>query len=345
MTSGAVPSFNPDEVPEDMQQRAADVLRNEIIPDLNCDRTIDITEIVKPFKPYFGIVDLATPPLDYPFQIYGPTKEPYGWFMNDWVEVVHNNHTFTHLWDWLKERRLVTFADGDYMTITPTTEWDTDQFGKYRNIAIWTSDFHLIEVKINPDDGNFFQMYSTASESRDDFMKRITNPEYNLPFAPMRVSEVYRASSGEEFKYLHAGEFVSAEYRYSTFVYMVEDLMGTFRIRFNHNNGDQPVLLVLPVPVTVRNTFEEPEAYQGEIVAPNKFRSFLIHQLAYRMAVDYGISTDEKMLSLSAKSYMGLVRNLNKQEHPQDIERKICEQLRRGRTWHGNGYSGGAYGR
>ena len=343
--SGAVPSFNPDEVPEDMQQHAADVLRNEIISDLNCDRTLDITEIVKPFKPEFGIVDLTTPPLDYPFQIYGPTKEPYGWFMSDWVEVVHNNYTFTHLWDWLKERGLVTFADGDYMTITPTTEWDTDQFGKYRNIAIWTSDFHLIEVKINPDDGNFFQMYSTSTESRDDFKKRITNHQYTVPFAPMRVTEVYKASSGEELKYVHAGEFVSAEFRYAMYVYMTEDLMGTLRIRFHPNFGDEPVLLVLPVPITVRNTFEEPEIYQGEIIAPNKFRSFLIYQLAYCMAVDYGISTDQKMLTQSAKSYMGLVRNLNKQEHPQDIERKIFNYLQRGRTWRGNGYTGGIYGR
>ena len=38
MKSGVVSNFNPDEVPEDIQQRAADVLRNEIIEDLNCDR-------------------------------------------------------------------------------------------------------------------------------------------------------------------------------------------------------------------------------------------------------------------------------------------------------------------
>lgn len=341
--SGAVPSFNPDEVPEDMQQHAADVLRNEIISDLNCDRTLDITEIVKPFKPEFGIVDLTTPPLDYPFQIYGPVKQPYGWFMSEWKAVTPAQSTFTHIWDFLEERGLVTIA-ANYAVVTPTTEWDTDQFGKYRSIAIWTSDFRLIEVKIT-DTGSFMFMYANPSETQADFKKRITNHQYTVPFAPMRVTEVYKASSGEELKYVHAGEFVSAEFRYAMYVYMTEDLMGTLRIRFHPNFGDEPVLLVLPVPITVRNTFEEPEIYQGEIIAPDKFRSFLIYQLAYCMAVDYGISTDQKMLTQSAKSYMGLVRNLNKQEHPQDIERKIFNYLQRGRTWRGNGYTGGIYGR
>ena len=57
INAGIVPSFNPDEVPEDIQQRAADVLRNEIIPDMNCDRTLDMTEIAVPMCPRNGIID------------------------------------------------------------------------------------------------------------------------------------------------------------------------------------------------------------------------------------------------------------------------------------------------
>ena len=71
MQSGAVPSFNPDEVPEDIQARGADILRHEIIPSINCDRSLDITEVVHPASPHCGVVDLVTTPLNYPREIYG----------------------------------------------------------------------------------------------------------------------------------------------------------------------------------------------------------------------------------------------------------------------------------
>ena len=40
MNAGIVPSFNPDEVPEDIQARASDVLRNELIPQPEDDETV-----------------------------------------------------------------------------------------------------------------------------------------------------------------------------------------------------------------------------------------------------------------------------------------------------------------
>lgn len=347
MKSGAVPSFNPDEVPEDMQQRAADVLRHEIIPDLNCDRTIDITEIVKPYKPEFGVIDLTTPPLDYPAQQYGPVPQPWSWFTSRTVDAGLGHLVFANLMDWLEQRGLLVINDRQtYSDIEFGSEWDTDQFGKQRDISIWTADFKLIELKLNRDGGaTFSNLYSRQGETIEQFRDRLTSRVFNVPFAPMRVTDVFRLTTGEEFKYVHASEMVSAEYRHATYIYTVEDYMGTLRLRFTVNNGDQPVLLVLPVPITVRNTYEEPNPWQGEIVAPEKFRSFLLNTLAWRMAVEYGIATAPDMQKLAEKSYMNLVKNLTKQQHPQDISRKIFNYLERGRNWNGNGYCGGRYGR
>lgn len=338
MKSGAVPSFNPDEVPEDMQQRMADVFRNEIIPDLNCDRNVDISEIAIPYSPRCSIIDLHTTPINYPYKNYGIVPFTWDYIISEIGGNPGGGKTYKNLWEVLKAIGVVDYQT--YLTVTKTDMWDTDQFGQYRKIAFWTSDYKLVEV--TPD---FNDLWVGVNHEVTELIPKLLNTIYNIPFAPMRIEGVYRMTTGEEFKYLHVGEMVSAEWRHSTFVYTVEEIFNCLRVRFNPNGATAPVFLILPVPVTIVNSLDEPHPWTGTIVAPPKFRSFFINTLAWRAAAEYGISTEDKMKEFTGISYGALLKSKIKREHPQDVERKIFDYLQRGRGMHSNGYTGGPYGR
>lgn len=341
MKSGVVSSFNPDEVPEDIQQRGADVLRNEIIPDLNCDRAVDITETVIPYTPKNGKIHLVTTPLDYPnFIMESVDVAAHYLNITETASFAPGNPPIPYmknLIDLLVELELVTLtgSPNPYSTLTKTNKWPSDQLGQYRDIAFWTDDVQLFEVP-----ADFTKLYG---EAKPDFV----NHKYNIPFYPAYIGEVYRASDGAEFRYLHHGEMVSAEFRYSQLVYTVEDNITKMSVVFNKQAFVPPVLLVVPVPVKVINSFEEENPWDGDIVAPQKFFSFLINILAWRMAAEYGVDTEAKMEKAATVSYSNIVKNKIKREHPQDIPRKIFEYLRcKGRLApvETNGYTGGFYG-
>lgn len=340
MKSGVVSSFNPDEVPEDIQQRAADVLRNEIIRELNCDRNVDITETVLPFRVTRGRVDLVTTPLDYPNYIYetvdytstqlnsvdrrsfAPGAEPR-YYMRTMISLLLDMG-IVELW-----------AYSDYSTVRLTAKWPTDFLGKPRDIAFWTEDCKLFEIPA--DTTKWFDV------QEPDFV----NHKYNCPFYPAYIDEVYRAGDGAYMQYLHHGEMVSAEFRHSQLVYTVEDNITKMRIRFNPTCNPGTVLVVLPVPIKVINSFEEPHPWMGTIVAPEKFYSFLLNILAWRMAVEYGVDTKADMQRQAETSYANILRNKVRREHAQDIPREIFKYLRGRDTLtpvETNGYSGGYYG-
>lgn len=345
INAGIVPSFNPDEVPEDIQQRAADVLRNEIIPDMNCDRTLDMTEIAIPMCPRNGIIDLRTPPPEYPRQIFGAV--PYNGkqlltvaseSMGPGVPPIDFMKTII---DALVDLGLVTLTGpyNPYGDLTKTDNWPTDQFGNYRDIALWSQDFKLIKV-----DADFTKLYNVT----DSAVNAMWDRRYNLPFPPMRVVDIFRATDGAQLQYVHAGEFVSTEYRYAQLVYTTEDYPDCLRIRFTPSYGASASLLVMPVPITVVNSYAEPNPWEGTIVAPRKFRAYLISSLAFWMAVEYGVSTADAMKVKQAIAYQALLKNQSKHDHPQDVSRKIFNLLERGRGWragvNGNGYAGGFNG-
>lgn len=334
MQSGVVPSFNPDEVPEDIQARGADILRHEIIPSMNCDRTLDITEVVQVFTPFHGVVDLVTTPLDYPREIYGTVPV----HSSDLLKVMHTTYMgqdveyYPNVRTLLENMGLTSGASSPFqLNVTP--KWPTDFVGNPRDIAIWTEDLKLVEI----DYGNQCSLNGAS-----------INPTYNVPFAPMRVDEVFRASDGAPLQYVHAGEFVSSEFRYAQLIFASEDYVGKLRLRFTPSFGSTPVMVVLPMPLKIVNSYQEPHPWQGDIEAPEKFRSYLVSQLAYRLAIEYGVSTAPAMLDLATKAYQSLLKNQSKHDHPQDISRKICHYLGRNRGWrtgsNGNGYAGGFNG-
>lgn len=335
MQSGAVPSFNPDEVPEDIQSRAADILRHEIIPSMNCDRQLDITEVVHPVHPVGGYVDLVTTPLDYPRFIVGEVQLTASYLMETSKEIYMGMEfdVKLNIVTLLYNMGLVSSTTGNPWQLPLTDKWPCDQFGNPRDIAVWTDDHQLVEIN--------WEFQKLASSSW-------VNRTYNVPFAPMRVDEVYRASDGAPLAYVHAGELVSNEFRYAQLVFTVEDYMDRLRIRFSKNFGGSDALVILPVPIKIINSYEEPEAWRGTIIAPEKFRAFLIAKLSYRLAIEYGITTAEAMKVLASEAYQCLLKNPSKHEHPQDISRKIFNYLERGRGWragaNGNGYVGGFNG-
>lgn len=342
MSSGVVPSFNPDEVPEDIQARAADVLRNEIIPNMNCDRTLDITEVVFTLPVINGVIDLVTTPLDYDGYIFPSVRYTARELeTTKTIPLVPGGTPFpvlTKLIDLLKEMGLVINNGGmtPYSNLAFGDDWPCDQFGNQRNIAFWTDDMKLFEIA--PD-------LSILTNSPDpDFVNKV----YNVPFPPMRVSEIYRASDGANLQYVHAGEFVSAEFRYSQLIFTTEDYPTKLRIKFPRNYGCASAMVVLPMPIRVINSFDEPNPWEGEIVASDKFRSYLIAVLGWRMASEYGVTTVDAMKKLVDVAYQAILKNPSKREHKQDISRKISNYLERGRGWragaNGNGYAGGFNG-
>lgn len=342
MSSGVVPSFNPDEVPEDIQARAADVLRNEIIPNMNCDRTLDITEVVFTLPVINGIIDLVTTPLDYDGYIFPSVRYTARELeTTTTMPLVPGGTPFpvlTKLINLLTEMGLVINNGGmtPYSNLAFGDNWPCDQFGNQSNIAFWTDDMKLFEIA--PD------LSILTNSPNPDFVNKV----YNVPFPPMRVSEIYRASDGANLQYVHAGEFVSAEFRYSQLIFTTEDYPTKLRIKFPRNYGCASAMVVLPMPIRVINSFDEPNPWEGEIVASDKFRSYLIAVLAWRMATEYGVTTVEAMKKLVDVAYQAILKNPSKREHKQDISRKISNYLERGRGWragaNGNGYAGGFNG-
>jgi hypothetical protein len=345
MKSGVVSSFNPDEVPEDVQQTGADILRNEIIPAINCDRTLDITEVPYRATPVNGIFDLVTPPQDYPNEIVASVQMTCGELLKtDSQSMAPMSPVITFakgIIDCLVSLGLVELIgpNNPYAVLKKTDDWPQDQLGNYRDIAVWTMDYNLVEISADSS-----KLYNVT----DSDMEGMVNRKYNVPFAPMRVDEIFRESDGGPLSYVHMGEFVSAEFRYATLVFTTEDLPDRLRIRFGRNFGGASATLILPVPVTVINTFREPEIWQGEVIAPRKFYPFLVALLSYRMAVQYGMSTELQMKALADNAYQALLKNPSKREHKQDLDRRIFTYLNRGRGWksgsNGNGYAGGFYG-
>lgn len=333
--SGVVSSFNPDDIPEDIQARAADVLRNELITDLNCDRNIDITETVIQFTPKDGRIRLKTTPDWYGNWIVGTVPFTASWLMKteqrSFAPGAPEVYYMRNLMDCLKDLGYIT---GSYGNIAKTYRWPTDQLGNYIDLAMWTEDTKLVEVP-----ADLTQLYNQQSP---DFVNRL----YNVPFYPAYVVGVYRAGDGTELTYLHHGEMVSSEFRHSAFVYTLEDDVTHMSIIFTRNGSGFPMLVVLPVPIRVVNAMDEPHPWTGEIVAPQKFRNFLITMLAARLSFEYGVSTQEGLEKEAAKAYANILKAKIKKEHPQDVPRRINMYLRRRGSLVPGGmspYGGGGY--
>ena len=103
---------------------------------------------------------------------------------------------------------------------------------------------------------------------------------------------------------------------------------------------------MLPVPVTYVNYLDSPRPWSGKIIAPMKFRNYLITTLAFRIASEYGVATAAELKIASDGAYNMLVKNRNKKQHAMDFNKKISEVLRRpvNTTVSSAGFYGGSNG-
>lgn len=304
--SQVIPGFNPSECPEDYEERVSDILVNELIPNMNCDRGLDLTEIVLTYTPREGVIDLVAPPADEQhFIVTLPYSSRY--LLTPTEESMYSR-TYGNLIDALDSIGI----SEDSMPKDPT--------GDLIPIGIWTTDLKFIECPKLP-----IESWGSHQEGSDPTI----NPVYNVPFTPMMVTGIVDPATGAEIEYKHAMEFISAEYRHARFVFMDEVYEDKLRIRFHMEWADNPVQIVIPVPLTVVNYFDSPKPWSGKIIAPRKFRDFLISELAFRIADEYGIANAPNLEKASSKAYNMLLKNYPKRQHGMDMNKRIAETLRR----------------
>lgn len=120
--SGIIPSFNPDEMPGDILNAGVKTLADEILPQLNCDRTIDITETSRVYTPENGRIVLT--PLRQPRENFVLV----GWSAMTSGELVDGS------WDSEVFRLRPGWKD----------EWPTNEFDEPTTCGIWSADGKLV---------------------------------------------------------------------------------------------------------------------------------------------------------------------------------------------------------
>lgn len=134
--AGIIPSFNPDELPDDVLNAGVAALTNEILPSLNCDRTIDITVTSRIYKPVNNTITLT------------PFKQP----AEDFVILGRYNANWEYIVD-----HMVSIIENTYHVVT--SPWPVDELGNYIKYAVWSIDNRLVwttynEIDVMPEEIN-----------------------------------------------------------------------------------------------------------------------------------------------------------------------------------------------
>lgn len=290
--AGIVPSFNVDEFPGDVQDAGRNALINEILPSLNCDRTIDITETSRYYTPVNGRIVLT--PLSQPTNklvIVGRYDAPWEYVFNHMLNILEN-----------------TFG-------VQTTPWPTDDLNNYIKYGVWSSDNRLV--------------WTTYGEI--DVMPA----NINIDFPPMRIDGVIEMNSRVPLQYVYRDEYERTFNSASVpGIYTTEEQGNTVTILMK--GSPAPKCIILPVPLQIINVSPE---HSGTIVAPEKFRRYLIDCTAVSLAIVYGVSTLPAMQQQAAMSYNLLKKNKPQPLHQADPAIEINNKLRRsplGRRFYAN---------
>lgn len=289
---GLISSFNPDEIAGEYVQAGRKVLTDEILPSLNCDRTIDITVTARTYVPKNGRIVLM------------PFRQP-----NENLELIgYSELTYKQISDPMTRPAL-----DEVYRLRPTwrDNWPVDDFDEPRIAAMWTSDLRLAYV-LRTNQG----------------MPVVTvNENANIDFPPMRVDNVLEESSRIEYEYVYRDEFEKAM-RCSSIpgLYTVEEYEDKLVVLINGSNA--PKRLILPVPLQI---IDRDHAHAGTIIAPEKFKRYLIDSVAVSMAIIYGLSTIEEMKAERSTSYNLLKKNKTQRMHEANVSQEIANRLRSGR--------------
>lgn len=300
--AGIVPSFNPDELPEDVLNAGRAALVNEIMPTLNCDRTIDITETSRIYTPTNGKIVLC--PLKQPvdnFEIIGYSSYDSTTLqkLNPWGEEVRRLRP-----DW------TTVTQPGDVIIRNDSTWPTDDMNNFRKVAIWSRDLKLI--------------YSDRIALVAPGKAAVAMPDVNIDFPPMRVDAVMDENSRYTYDYLYRDEYERA-FKFTSLpgVYTTEEYDDKIVILLN--GSPDPKLVVIPVPLQIINS---DYAHPGTIRAPEKFRRYLIDVTAVSLAITYGMSTLPLMEKAAAVSYNLLKKNKPQPLHKANVAQEIRDKLR-----------------
>lgn len=301
--AGVVPSFNPDELPEDVLNAGRAALVDEIIPTLNCDRTIDITETSRIYRPAGGKIILK--PLRQPqdnTELIGYTDQPAAVFdnsiVNDYIIVLHNYYKAV-------AKLRPDWVDSD--TYNFTDKWPRNEFNILRTAVMWTIDMHAVYIK--------FTAHDVAEFGKFDA---------NIDFPPMRVNAVMDESSRYTYDYLYRDEY-ERTFKFTSLpgIYTTEEYDDKLIILLK--GSPDPKLVVLPVPLQIIN---RDYSHSGTIIAPEKFRRYLIDAVAVSLAITYGMSTLPLMEKAAAISYNLLKKNKPQPLHKANVAQEITNKLR-----------------
>lgn len=232
--AGIIPSFNPDELPEDVLNAGKNALVNEILPGLNCDRTLDITNTCRVYAPVGGRIELR----------------PYKPIANSKL-VGYSKYTLAEL---EADDGLLVFREARRLDPMFNVEgWPTDDFGNPIAAMMWSSDIRMIGC------------YA------DDNSDMIVTNTANIDFPPMRVDAVIEDGSLIPYEYLYREEFERTFRTGLPGVYTTEEYDD--RIVVLINGSDRPKKLILPVPLQIINrshdsagTINAPEKFRRYLI-------------------------------------------------------------------------------
>lgn len=298
--AGIVPSFNPDELPEDVLNAGRAALTDEIMPTLNCDRTIDITVTSHIYKPAGSKIILK--PFRQPndnTEIIGYTNKLSTDFKNrSYIDTLRNFYAAVAQCrpDWV-----------DTDTHSYSDKWPRNDFNILRTAAVWTLDMHLA----------YIQFSDTDTATLGEF-------DANIDFPPMRVDAVMDENSRYTYDYLYRDEY-ERTFKFTSLpgVYTTEEYDDKLVILLN--GSPDAKLVVLPVPLQIIN---RDYAHSGTITAPEKFRRYLIDAVAVSLAITYGMSTLPLMKEAAATSYNLLKKNKPQPLHKANVAQEITDKLR-----------------
>lgn len=322
--SGVVSSFNVDELPQETLETGYGILKSKVLPELNCDRSIDITTTSRTYMPSLESNG------EYAIHLQPIPDTWEGVDLGDTNTLPSNsNYTSASLTDTTLESNS-TLTVGAYNFWLAVKELKGDDYeltiNQYTGIpetsGIWSQDGYFIERKYalnenyDPTDTNSDQYISTLSYVYGD--RKLTQ-KVNIPFAPMYISAIINDNDRGTLKYVYTEEFENSDYHKNPYVYTTEDYEDCVKIRLN--SSDKKVL-ILPVPLTIVKS-KSNDVYGGEILAPSKFRGFITDYLAVLLAIQYGVTTKEDMQILAQKSYTLLKKNCKQVAHPMNVSEKI----------------------
>lgn len=288
--SGIVSSFSQDDMPGDVLDAGIKLLAGQILPQLNCDRTIDITTTCRIYVPDHGAIVLK--PLRQPIQDF--VLLGYSKYAAEDLVNTSNGH-------WI--------AELNRLHNSTINTWPENDFGEPLTLAMWSLDMKIVT-------GTTFVKCDIG--------------EANIDFMPMRVDSIIDIPTGVKLTYTYRDEFEQTISAVPSIpgIYALEEYDDKLIVLVKGTPG--PKKLILPVPLTLINHDGQ---HAGEIVAPPKFRKYLIDATAVQLAVVYGVSTVEAMKVEAAASYNMLKKNHTQPLHDVDIAGRINNIIRGGRTY------------